>query len=341
MLAARYYQKAKNVVVEDVPVPSIGKNEVLVKIGGIGVCHSDLHLVNDLIAVPKYPITLGHEGAGTVEKIGENVKDIKVGDRVALFYLSVCGECEYCITGRENLCDKLLNLGFEMEGTWAEYVKVPASSVIKLPDQIPFEQAALAGCAVVTPFHANFEGNVQPNKSVAIIGIGGVGFHGLEWSRIFGGAPIIAVDINDEKLKRAKNAGADYTVNAKNENPIEAIRRLTGGTGAEVVFEYIGNKQTMETAIKSTKKGGRTVMVGITPSNIEYNALDLLNNGQTITVCQNHTRDQLKAVLRLMVLGRIDIGKSITARHPLKEAAKAVDELNTQSNNPTRIVLIP
>ncbi len=216
-----------------------------------------------------------------------------------------------------------------------------ASSVIKLPDQIPFEQAALAGCAVVTPFHANFEGNVQPGKSVAIIGIGGVGFHGLEWSRIFGGSPIIAVDINDEKLKRAKNNGADYTVNAKNENPIEAVKRLTGGTGADIVFEYIGNKQTMENAIKSTKKGGRTVMVGITPQTIEYNALDLLNNGQTITVCQNHTRDQLKAVLRLMVLGRIDIGKSITARHSLKDAAIAVDELNTQSNNPTRIVFNP
>jgi len=341
VLAARFYQNAKNVVVEDVPLPSIGKNEVLVRIGGIGVCHSDLHLVNGLISVPKYPIILGHEGAGTVEKIGEGVKDVKVGERVGLYYLSVCGECEYCITGRENLCDKLLNLGFEMEGTWAEYVKVPASSVIKLPEGIPFEQAALAGCAVVTPFHANFEGNVQPGKSVAIIGIGGVGFHGLEWSRIFGGSPIIAVDINDEKLKRAKNAGADYTVNAKNEDPIAAIRRLTGGTGADIVFEYIGKKESMENAIKSTKKGGRTVMVGITPQNITYNALDLLNNGQTITVCQNHTRDQMKAVLRLMVLGRIDVGKSITGRHSLKDAAKAVDELNSQSNNPTRIVLIP
>jgi len=341
VLAARFYQNAKNVVVEDVPLPSIGKNEVLVRIGGIGVCHSDLHLVNGLISVPKYPIILGHEGAGTVEKIGEGVKDVKVGERVGLYYLSVCGECEYCITGRENLCDKLLNLGFEMEGTWAEYVKVPASSVIKLPEGIPFEQAALAGCAVVTPFHANFEGNVQPGKSVAIIGIGGVGFHGLEWSRIFGGSPIIAVDINDEKLKRAKDAGADYTVNAKNEDPIAAIRRLTGGTGADIVFEYIGKKESMENAIKSTKKGGRTVMVGITPQNITYNALDLLNNGQTITVCQNHTRDQMKAVLRLMVLGRIDVGKSITGRHSLKDAAKAVDELNSQSNNPTRIVLIP
>ncbi|MFI5450313.1 MAG: alcohol dehydrogenase catalytic domain-containing protein, partial [Candidatus Bathyarchaeia archaeon] len=180
MLAARLYQNAKNVVVEDVPVPSIGKNEVLVRLGGIGVCHSDLHFVNGVISAPKYPIILGHEGAGTVEKIGDGVKDVKVGDRVGLFYLSVCGECEYCITGRENLCDKLLNLGVEMEGTWAEFVKVPASSVIKLPDEIPFEQAALAGCAVVTPFHANFEGNVQPGKSVAIIGIGGVGFHGLE-----------------------------------------------------------------------------------------------------------------------------------------------------------------
>jgi propanol-preferring alcohol dehydrogenase len=341
MLAARLHQNAKNVTVEEVPTPVIGKNEVLVKVGGIGVCHSDLHAINGMLTLPKYPTICGHEGAGTVDKVGEGVQGVKVGDRVGLFYLSVCGECEYCITGRENLCDKLLNLGFEMDGTWAEYVKVPATSVIPLPEGIPFEQAALAGCAVVTPFHANFEGNVRPGKSVAIIGIGGVGFHGLEWSRIFGGSPIIAVDINDEKLKRAKDAGADYVVNAKNEDPIAAVKKLTGGTGADVVFEYIGNKQTMENAIKSTKKGGRTVMVGITTSNITYNALDLLNNGQTITVCQNHTRDQMKAVLRLMTLKRIDIGKSITGRHSLKDAPIAVDELNSQSTNPTRIVLLP
>lgn len=341
MLAARYYTGSKNVKVEDVPTPTIGKNEVLVKVGGIGVCHSDLHMINGIIPAPKSPVICGHEGAGTVEKVGEGVKGVKPGDNVGLFYLSVCGECEYCITGRENLCDKLLNLGFEMDGTWAEYVKVPATSVIPLPEGIPLDQAALAGCAVVTPFHANFEGNVQPGKSVAIIGIGGVGFHGLEWSRVFGGSPIIAVDINDEKLKRAKASGADHVVNAKLEDPIAAVRKLTGGTGADVVFEYIGNNKTMENAIKMTKKGGRTVMVGITPQNVTYNALDLLNNGQTITVCQNHTRDQMKAVLRLMALGRIDIGKSITGRHSLKDAPIAVDELNSQSTNPTRIVLTP
>lgn len=341
MLAAKYYENAKNVVLEDVPLPSLEKNEVLVKVEGIGVCHSDLHIINGAVAAPKYPIVIGHEGAGVVQKVGAGVKDIREGDRAGLFYLSVCGECEYCITGRENLCDKLLNLGFEIDGTWAETVKVPASSIIKLPDEIPFEQAALAGCAVVTPFHANFEGNVQPGKSVAIIGIGGVGFHGLEWSRFFGAAPIIAVDVNDLKLNRAKAAGADYLVNAAKEDPVEAVKRLTGGTGADVVFEYIGKKETMENAIKATKKGGRTVMVGITNSTIEYNALDLLNKGQTITTCQNHTRDQMKAVLRLMTQGRIDVGKAITARYRLADAAKAVDALNTQLDNPTRIVMTP
>ena len=339
MLAARYYKGAKNVSVEEVPMPSLERNEVLVKVGGIGVCHSDVHFINGVLTAPKYPIILGHEGAGSVEQLGDGVKNLSKGDRVALFYLSVCGECEYCITGRENLCDRLLNLGVEMEGTWAEYVKVPASSVIPLPEGLPLDHAALAGCAVVTPFHAMFEGDVRPGKSVAIIGIGGVGFHGLEWARIFGGSPIIAVDINDEKLKRAKAAGADYTVNARKEDAVHAIRSLTGGKGADVLFEFIGNKITMEQAIKSTKKGGRTVMVGITTSNIEYNALDLLNNGQTITVCQNHTRAQLKTVLDLMKIGRIDVGRSITARYSLRDAPKAVDALNAQTDNPTRIVL--
>jgi alcohol dehydrogenase, propanol-preferring len=341
MLAARLHKGSKNVTVDEVPIPSLGRNEVLVKVGGIGVCHSDVHFINGVLTAPNYPVTLGHEGAGSVEKLGEGVKNVRQGDLVALFYLNVCGECEYCITGRENICDRLLNLGVEMEGTWAEYVKVSASSLIPLPPELPLDQAALAGCAVVTPFHAMFEGDVRPGKSVAIIGIGGVGFHGLEWARIFGASPIIAVDINDEKLKRATAAGADYTVNARNEDALEAIRRLTGGRGADVLFEFIGNKTTMEQAIKSTKKGGRTVMVGITPSNIQYNALDLLNNGQTITVCQNHTRAQLKAVLDLMRNGRMDVGRSITARYSLKDAPRAVDALNSQADNPTRIVLTP
>lgn len=341
MLAARYYKDADNVVVEEVPVPSVGQNEILVKVGGIGVCHSDLHFINKVLTLPSYPRILGHEGAGTVEKIGDGVKGFKKGDSIALFYLSVCGECEYCITGRENLCDRLLNLGAEIEGTWAEYVKIPASSALPLPEGLPFDQAALAGCAVVTPFHAMFEGDVRPGKSVAIIGTGGVGFHGIEWARVFGASPIVAVDINDQKLKKAKDAGADYAVNASKDDPVQAIKRLTGGTGAEAVFEFIGKKATMEQAIRSTKKGGRTVMVGITNENIEYNALDLLNNGQTITVCQNHTRDQMKRVLNLVQMGRIDIGKSITARYKLKDAPKAVRELQDQSSSPLRIVLIP
>lgn len=341
MLAARLYSGSKKVTMEEVPVPVIGKEEVLVKVRGIGVCHSDLHSINGLLQLPSYPKILGHEGAGNIEQLGSDVRDLKVGDRVALFYMSVCGECEYCVTGRENLCDKILSLGYEVDGTWAEYVKVPAASVIRLPDGLPFDQAALAGCAVVTPYHAMHEGLVRPGKSVAIIGIGGVGFHGIEWARIFGASPVIAVDINDEKLHRAEKAGADYVINARNEDPVKGIRQITEGRGADVLFEFIGNKITMEQAIRSTKKGGRTVMVGITPETIEYNALDLLNNGQTITVSQNHTRQQLADVLRLAKFHRIDIGKSITSNYSLKDAQKAADELNSQATNPNRIVLIP
>jgi D-arabinose 1-dehydrogenase-like Zn-dependent alcohol dehydrogenase len=341
MLAARFYKGKDNATLEDVPIPSVGRNDVLVKIQGIGVCRSDLHMILGTFAIDNLPVTMGHEGSGIVEQVGEDVTNVKKGDRVGIFYVQVCGECIYCVTGRENLCIKQRNLGFNLDGTWAEYLVVHSRSVLKLPDNVPFAEAALAGCAVVTAFHANLAGEVKAGNSVAIIGMGGVGFNGLQWSRYFGASPIIVVDIDQNKLERAKQSGADYVINSREEDPVEGIRRLTNGEGVDVAFEYIGLKPTIEQMIRSTKIGGTAVMVGISGSKIEIDALDFLGKGSHLKAVNNHTRSQMMTVLSLMGAKRIDVSKSISSRMKLSEADKAVDILRSQQGSPNRIVLTP
>ena len=289
MLAVRLHAPHK-LVVDNVPLPSLGPNDVLVKLKAAGVCHSDLHIVNGMIIPPKSPVTMGHEGAGIVEKVGERVTNVKPGDSVALYYMSICGQCYYCMTGKENICDQLLNLGLELEGTWAEYVVMPAPSVIKMPGGIPFDQAALAGCAVVTPFHAMTVGEVKPGDTVAIYGAGGVGIHGVQLARFFGASQIIVVDINPRKLEAAKQVGATDLVNAKLEDPVETIKRLTGGRGVDAAFEFIGLRLTQEQIVRSVKKGGRAVMIGISGVKFEIDANDFLFKGAQLRTTQNHTR---------------------------------------------------
>jgi len=341
MLAVRLHAP-KKLSVDEVSVPSVGPTDVLVKLKAIGVCHSDLHIVNGMLVPPvPYPLTLGHEGSGIVEKIGERVTSVKVGDPVALYYMSVCGRCYYCTTGKENLCDELRDLGFAMDGTYAEYVVLPAASTLRLPEGVPFDRAALAGCAVVTPFHAMNVGEVKPGDSVAVYGAGGVGIHGVQLAKLFGAAQIISVDINPKKLEAAKQVGATDLVNAKQEDPVEAIKSLTDGRGVDVAFEFIGLRTTQEQLVRSVKKGGVAVMVGISGIKFEIDANDFLFKGAQLRTTQNHTRDHLRRVLNLISTGRINMAGSISQKYSLSEANKALESLDKQTDNPIRIVLQP
>jgi propanol-preferring alcohol dehydrogenase len=341
MLAARLHA-TKDVRLDNIPVPSVGPNDVLIKLQAMGVCRSDLHMINGMWEKkysPRYPVTLGHEGAGVLEKIGDTVTSLKVGDSVALYYMSVCGQCFYCMTGNENICDHGQSLGFGLDGTWAEYLVLPAQSAIKIPDGIPSDQAALAGCAVVTPFHALTVGEVKPGDTVSIYGAGGVGIHGVQLARLFGASQIIAVDVDQRKLDAAKQVGATDLVNAKLENPVEAIKRLTNNAGVDSAFEFIGLKVTQEQVVDSVKKGGRAVLIGISGAKFEIDANNFLSKGAQLRMSQHHTRGDLIRVLHLMSTGRINISGSISQRYHLSEANRAIEVLDKQIDSPIRVVL--
>jgi len=227
---------------------------------------------------------LGHEGAGIVVEVGEHVQRVKVGDKVALNWVPFCGTCEFCQTGKVNLCESAFGpmfAGTLLDGTcrlslngttvfhnsllstFAEYTVVPEMSCVKLPDAMPLAQAALIGCGVATGFGAAVRAaEVQPGSTVAVFGIGGVGVNAIQGARIAGAAKIIACDLKEQNLETAKLFGATHTVNVGQGDPVETIRELTGGYGVHYSIDCTGNTFAAATAWQATRKGGTTVVVG-------------------------------------------------------------------------------
>lgn len=282
MKAAVMTGVGKPLEIQEVELAAPKANEVLVKIGATGVCHSDLNALGDE-TTPK-PTILGHEGAGIVAAVGSNVTKVKVGDKVALSWAPYCGTCEFCVIGNVHLCETAFGPMFEgtlLDGTsrlskngetiyhnsllstFAEYTVVPELSCVKLPDVMPLAQASLIGCGVATGYGAAVNAaKVTPGSTVAVFGIGGVGVNTIQGARIAGAAKIIACDMKPTNLEIAKKFGATHTVNVAEQNAEVALKELTGGFGVHFAIDCSGHTGATESAWKGTRKGGTIVVVG-------------------------------------------------------------------------------
>lgn len=282
MKAALMKEIGKPLSIEEIKLDNPKANEVLVKIKATGVCHSDLNALND--HTTPTPTILGHEGAGIVMAVGENVKTVKVGDKVALSWVPYCGTCYFCQTGEVQLCESAFGPMFDgtlLDGTtrlsvngekvyhnsllstFAEYSVVPEMSCVKLPDEMPLAQASLIGCGVATGFGAAVNAaKVTPGSTVAIFGIGGVGVNAIQGAIIAGASKVIACDIKDQNLDIAKQFGATHTINTLTESFSERIDEITNGIGTDFSIDCSGNTLAAESAWKGTRKGGTVVVVG-------------------------------------------------------------------------------
>jgi|APAra7269097024_1048537.scaffolds.fasta_scaffold00030_112 S-(hydroxymethyl)glutathione dehydrogenase / alcohol dehydrogenase len=269
-------------IIKEIELAEPKANEVLVKIVATGVCHSDLNALDD--ETTPIPTILGHEGAGIVEAVGPNVKNVKPGDKVALSWVPYCGTCEFCITGDVHLCESAFGPMFDgtlLDGTsrlscdgekvyhnsllstFAEYTVVPEMSCVKIPDEMPLAQASLIGCGVATGYGAAVNAaGVKPGSSVAVFGIGGVGVNAIQGAKIAGASKIIACDVKESNLEIAKKFGATHTINVAEENAEEKLKELTGGFGVNYAIDCTGNTNAAESAWKGTRKGGTVVVVG-------------------------------------------------------------------------------
>ena len=293
---------------DDIEIAPPGPGEVRIKVVASGVCHSDLSVQNGTIPLPT-PIVLGHEGAGIVEELGEGVTTVAVGDHVVLSFVPACGECYTCKHGQSYICEKsaaqaaggmldgttrLTSNGTALHqmaclGTFGNQAIVPEISLVKIPNDVPLDVAALIGCGVLTGVGAALNtADIHPGDTVAVIGCGGVGLNVIQGAKIAGATKIIAIDMFDSKLEMAKTFGATHTINAGDGDPVGAVMALNDGRGADVAFEVIGLGATIEQAINTARPGGEVILVGVPRMDVMVNlnvAFTWLYLAKTIKGC--------------------------------------------------------
>lgn len=341
MKAARFYDPNMPVKVERVPVPEIGPEDVLVEVKACGICGSDVHIIKGETFTGKSPIILGHEGAGVVSSVGEAVMDWKAGDRVVIDCVTSCGNCSSCQKGQDSICLSRQLTGIHLDGALAQFIKVKPRNLIHLPPEIDFETGSLATDAVATPYHAlKARAVLQSGESVAVFGIGGLGSHALKLARLMGATPVIAVDISEVALARAKDAGADIVINAEKEDPPEKIRRLTDHSGADVALECVGRSQTVRWAAQSVRPSGRAVIVGLGPESIQLMGITEFVRGEISLIGSSAFEiKEIKEILALMRSGRLNLASSITKTVSLDQVNEALTALSENSGGYIRIVV--
>ncbi|MFJ8930767.1 MULTISPECIES: Zn-dependent alcohol dehydrogenase [unclassified Streptomyces] len=333
--------------IADIDLPEPGPGQVRVKLAAAGVCHSDLSLTNGTMRVP-VPAVLGHEGAGTVVSVGDGVTHVAPGDGVVLNWAPSCGSCHACtlgevwlcanaLTGAANIHAKRASDGSDLHpglnvAAFAEETVVAANCVLPVPDGVPLIDAALLGCAVLTGYGAvHHSARVREGETVAVYGVGGVGLATLQAARIAGASKIIAVDVSPEKEALARAAGAtDYVV--ASETTAREIRGLTDKQGVDVAVECVGRAVTIRTAWESTRRGGRTTVVGIggKDQQVTFNALEIFHWGRTLSGCVYGNCDpaqDLPVLAEHIREGRLDLSTLVTERIALDGIPAAFDNM--------------
>ena len=314
--------------VMEVPTPSPGPGEALVRVVGCGMCHTDLHYLDHGVKTFKEPpIILGHEAAGTVEKLGDGSGDVAEGDRVLIPAVLSCGTCRYCRRGRENICDNLVMLGNNMDGAYAEFVVVPASQLIAVPASIPLERASIIADAVSTPYHAvKHRGRVQPGDIVAVVGCGGVGLNVVQCATL-AGARVIAIDVSEQRLDIARPLGAVETVNPNEVERIDRhVRKLTDG-GVDVAFEAIGNPKTMRVAFSLLRRGGRLCVIGYSADEVTLSAAKLMYFELEVVGSLGCGAGEYPEIIGLVEAGRLRLDIIVSGFIPLDDINDGFDRL--------------
>jgi propanol-preferring alcohol dehydrogenase len=342
MKAVRLVKTGSPLEEDEIEIPSLGVRDVLLRVKGAGICHSDAHYRAGVSPVNPLPLTLGHEVAGVVEETGADVRGFTVGNRACVHYLVTCGRCIFCEGGTEQFCPTGQMIGKHRDGGYAEFVIVPERSLFHLPDEIPFEQGAILMCSSATSLHALNKARLRPGETVAIFGVGGLGVSALQLARHFGAAEVFAVEINPRKLDLAERFGA-IPVRASLVNPVEQLQELTRGRGVDVALELVGLPVTMRQAVQSLAILGRAALVGLTRETFEVAPYsELLNKEAEIIGVSDHLASEIPLLLDLARTGKLDLSQGII-RTALLEAGAVngvLDRLEKFGDD-ARVVITP
>lgn len=346
------YAQSRPLTIDEVELAPPGEGEVLVRVAAAGLCHSDLSVINGDRPRPT-PMALGHEAAGVVEQVGPGVHDLAVGDHVVMVFVPSCGHCQPCAEGRPALCKpgaaantvgtllsgarRIRRHGAEINhhlgvSAFAEYAVVSRRSLVKIDQDLPLEQAALFGCAVLTGVGAVVNtAQMRAGATAAVIGLGGVGLAALLGARAAGASRIIAIDLAEDKLKLAKELGATDVFNAGSADCVEAVRAATGG-GVEFAFEFAGSVRALELAYRITRRGGMTVTAGLPPPDAAFPlpAVNLVAEERTVKGSYIGTCVPMRDIPRYIALfrqGRLPVDRLLTSRLRLDEINEGFDRL--------------
>jgi Zn-dependent alcohol dehydrogenase len=352
------------VTVEEVELDAPRAGEVLVRVAAAGVCHSDVRLADGELGEGRWPMVLGHEGAGVVEAVGDGVSAVAPGDHVAFSFVPACGECRFCRSGRPNLCEPAARhslAGMLMDGTsrlhangetlqhglmtacFAERTVVAAAGAVKIPPELPLWQAALLGCGVVTGIGAvRNVARVAPGESVCVIGCGGVGLQVVAGARLAGAEQIVAVDRSPENLERARARGATDLVGPEEEHVVRAVRKLTGG-GADHAFEVVGTPETIRLAWGTIRPGGEVVVVGLVPRGVEVSVpgIEFLSE-KSLRGTYHGSGDAARDIPELAALalaGELDLAGVVTHRTDLDGVDEALGRLRRGEGARTVVIV--
>jgi len=349
MKAAVFREANTPMEIEEVQISKPGPREVLVKTMASGICHSDMHMYNGTYPC-RVPTILGHESAGVVEQVGADVHYVKPGDHVITCLSAFCGHCEYCLTGHMSLCSgaetqrgqedeprlakgsEAINQFANLSG-FAEMMLVHEHALVKIREDMPLDRAALIGCGVTTGFGAAIHtAGVEPGSTVAVIGCGGVGLSAVNGAAIAGAARVIAVDMVPSKLELARKFGATDAVNARDGDPVEAVREMTGG-GVHYSFEAIGLKATAEQAFRMLRRGGTATVIGMIPPGdmVALHGPDFLQEKriQGSAMGSNRFRVDMPRFVDFYLAGKLHLDDLVSNRIPLDQVNAGMAELET------------
>lgn len=350
MKAARITEPNEPLNVEEIELPQLEGSEVLVKVKATGVCHSDIHLWeggyqgtgNTFIKATdrgvRYPLTPGHEIAGTVEEMGKKVQDTNKfikRDQVIVYPWIGEGLCPACIAGKENLCDDPNSLGIYRDGGYAEYVLVPNYRYLVKINQdndegsnnnkLDLNFASTLSCSSLTAYSAVKSANLRPYDKLVVVGSGGLGLNAIQLAKSLYGVNTIVIDLNNDKLEIAKENGADETINPKEEDPVKRIDEITHNRGAEAIIDFVNSSKSVETNLKLLRKRGKLILVGLFGGEVKLNLLTLPTKAYTLSGSYTGTREEL---LELVSIAQKGIIKSVVSeKFNLNQATEALTKL--------------
>jgi len=337
MRVARYYGPGQDLKLEDAPLPRLEQGEVLLRVRAAGVCHTELHLLDGVLNPGVTPLVPGHEVVGEVVA-ARGAGQRRPGERVLLYYFAPCGACRYCRSGHEQLCPFMARqFGFTADGGYAEYMAAPATSLLLLPDRLADQDAVGLACGGATALHASSVAEVRLGETVVVYGIGGVGLYLVQVCRLMG-ARVIAVGRTPEKLALAADLGAELCVDARENDPVAAVREATKGDGADVVFDLVASRATMQNGARMLARRGRLVFTGYGRDALALNPLLLVLREIQLRGAMGNTLAELAATIDLAARG--ELRSAASALYPLDEVNEAVAALRA-GRVVGRAVLVP